>query len=165
MHLIRSVRKLVVCLLSLLSVSIWKQLENCRTDFHKILYWKIPRGSMEPFQFLFRMDNFNIHFIWRPTCISAHISNVTWWVIVGVKNISNRSFRGKLNTPSYIHYIPFLNNWRNAYISKFMYSKTTMLSFHTWNLDYLCLLLLLLLLLFVFVLLSPSLTWIINSIL
>jgi hypothetical protein len=44
-----------------------QQLENCRTDFHEIWYWRVSLRAVDTFQFWFKSDNNNGHFTSRHT--------------------------------------------------------------------------------------------------
>jgi hypothetical protein len=56
------------------------QLESGWTDFHEIWYWEVLLKSVDTFQFWLKSDNNNVHFTWRPTCVSKRrgISKLHW---------------------------------------------------------------------------------------
>jgi hypothetical protein len=45
------------------------QLENCWTDLHEILYWKVSWKTVVTFQYLFWQDNVNKYFTLTPNWI------------------------------------------------------------------------------------------------
>jgi hypothetical protein len=68
-----------------------KQLEDHCFDFHEILYWRLLWSH----QFPLRRNNFNDHFRWSLTCRSADTLSITYCMFIRVKNVSNKSCRGK----------------------------------------------------------------------
>jgi hypothetical protein len=62
--------------LSICSSVHMKKLRNHWTDIREIWYLRILWKIVETFQFSLRLDSFNNHCTWMPTCISVHTLSI-----------------------------------------------------------------------------------------
>jgi hypothetical protein len=55
--------------------------QETTNGFYEILYWRILRITIQSFELPYRLDNFNVHFAWRPICLSGLISGLICWIL------------------------------------------------------------------------------------
>jgi hypothetical protein len=71
-----------------------EQLVSHWTDFHEIWYLSIFRKSVQKIQVLLKYDKNNGYFTWRP----IYILTISRWILLRVKNVSDKSCRENQNT-------------------------------------------------------------------
>ena len=86
-----------------------EQLGSRWTDFHEIWYWRLFRKSVEKIQVSLMLDKNNRYFTWRHCTFSI----ISCSVLLGMKNISDKSCRETRNTHFMFNNFLWKIMWKN----------------------------------------------------